>query len=65
MDLSMHAFYSRLVSADENPLLNALRSLSRLDPRNLVTGDDSNAWSPWDPTGAPPDVTSQLVPDFA
>ena len=65
MDSSMHSFYSRLVSADNNPLLNALRSLSRLDTRVLALGDDSSTWSPWDPTGTPPDVAPQLVANLA
>jgi hypothetical protein len=62
MESSMHSFYSRLVSTDNNPLLNTLRSLSRLDPRVLIAGDDANVWSPWDPTGdPPPDCISRLV----
>jgi len=62
MHSSIEAFYSRIVSShDDNPLFIALRNLSRLDPRLLVDGDDANSWSPWDPTGAPPDYTSRLA----
>jgi hypothetical protein len=64
MDCSMEVFYSRLTSSrtDENPLFAALRSITRLDPRTLITGEDeSNAWSPWDPTGTPPDFTPEMA----
>lgn len=64
--MQMQTFYSRLMaSREDNPLFLALRSLSRLDPRLLADGDESNAWSPWDPTGAPPDYTSQLAAEPA
>jgi hypothetical protein len=58
--MSIHDFYSKLVSQNENALFNALRRLSLLpDPKCLTAEEDPSAmggWIPWECDGPMPCV---------
>ena len=51
----MQEFVSRFSSDERSFLFDALRRLSRLDPRALMTGEDAapQMWSEWSSTDAP------------
>lgn len=53
--MSIHDFYSRLVSVnEENALLGTLRKLSLLDdPKSMFAEEALGDWIPWgDPSGS-------------
>jgi hypothetical protein len=59
--MSIHDFYSRLVSVnEENVLLGTLRKLSLLeDPKSMFTEEPLGEWIPWgDPTSSASEMTA-------
>lgn len=49
--MSIHDFYSKLVSQNENALFNALRRLSLLPDLKCLTAEEEAAlggWVPWE-----------------
>ncbi len=57
--MSIHDFYSRLVSMnEENALLGTLRKLSLLDdPKSMFSEEPLGEWIPWGDPSNPPGVS--------